>query len=102
MNREPPGAERSSLENRLPKRHGGSNPSSCAKNKQFTLAVDCFIFLRNERILTPFASTPCDANGVRIRPSGVYGKFFRVVRKNAVPLFSLQIDIEWGGFNKIP
>ena len=30
MNREPPGAEQSSLETRLPKRHGGSNPSSCA------------------------------------------------------------------------
>ena len=44
MNREPPGAERSSLENRLPKRHGGSNPSSCAK-KIRTLLVGVLYFL---------------------------------------------------------
>ena len=47
-----------SLENRLPKRHGGSNPSSCAKNEAPILAVGAFIFAWNERILTPLCDSP--------------------------------------------
>ena len=50
------------LENRLPKRHGGSNPSSCAKNEAPLLAVGAFIFAWNERILTPL----CDSSSRRM------------------------------------
>ena len=46
------------LENRLPKRHGGSNPSSCAKNEAPILAVGAFIFAWNEWILTPLCDSP--------------------------------------------
>ena len=37
-------SQRGGLENRLPNRHGGSNPSSCAKNEAPILAVGVFLF----------------------------------------------------------
>ena len=55
-------SQRGGLENRLPKRHGGSNPSSCAKNEAPILAVGAFIFAWNERILTPL----CDSSSRRM------------------------------------
>ena len=41
-------SQRGGLENRLPTRHGGSNPSSCANKKVYSLRVDLFLLPQSE------------------------------------------------------